>query len=322
VFIGGVTVSNATLHNFDVVAKLDIRQGDMVVVKRSGDVIPYVVGPVVASRAGEETPIIPPERCPFCETLIIRPEGAVDYYCPNNYCPERVYRQVEFFVSRGALDIEGMGAQTVKTLIEKGLIHDEADIFTLQAEKLLELEGFAERKVEKLLASIEAAKTRPLGQFLTALGIDGVGSTVAQALADAFGSIDALAAATADQLEEVEGVGGILAEGIVAWFADPFNQGLLAKMRAAGVTMQGTARERAGNALEGLTFVLTGTLPTLSREDATRLIEAYGGKVTSSVSKKTSYLLMGDAPGSKAEKAVKLGVPVISEADLLGLVNT
>jgi DNA ligase (NAD+) len=316
VFLGGVTVSNATLHNFDIVKALDIRVGDVVVVKRMGDVIPNVFGPIISARDGDEIPIEPPTHCPYCNTPIVHPEDAVDYYCPNVYCPERVYRQVEFFVSRGAMDIDGMGGQTVKILIEQGLIRDEADIFSLTAEQLLALEGFAEKKVNNLLASIEAAKHRPLARVITALGIEGVGSTVAVALANHFGSIDALANATAEQLEEVENVGTILAQSIYAWFRDPYHLGVLDKLHRAGVNMQAEAREKVSSALEGLTFVLTGTLPTMSREEATQLIEDNGGKVIGSVSKKTSYVLMGDSPGSKADKARQLNVPIISEDDL------
>lgn len=321
VFLGGVTVSNATLHNYEIVKALDIRIGDTVVIKRAGDVIPNVIGPVIGARDGNEVPITPPERCPFCDTPAIQPEGAVDTFCPNPHCPERVFRQVEFFVSRGAMDIEGMGPQTVKTLIDQGLIRDEADIFSLAAEHLLPLEKFAEKKVQNLLASIEAAKGRPLERVLTSLGIEGVGSTVAQALAAHFGSIDALSNATVEMLENVEGVGKILAQSIIDWFSDPYHQEVLGKLRAAGVNMQAEAREQISHELEGLTFVLTGTLPTLSRDAATELIEDHGGKVVGGVSKKTSYVLMGESPGSKAEKAAQLGVPIISEDDLRRMIG-
>lgn len=321
VFLGGVTVSNATLHNYEIVKALDIRIGDTVVIKRAGDVIPNVIGPVIGARDGSEVPITPPERCPFCDTPAIQPEGAVDTFCPNPHCPERVFRQVEFFVSRGAMDIEGMGPQTVKTLIDQGLIRDEADIFSLVAEHLLPLEKFAEKKVQNLLASIEAAKGRPLERVLTSLGIEGVGSTVAQALAAHFGSIDALSNATVEMLENVEGVGKILAQSIIDWFSDPYHQEVLGRLRAAGVNMQAEARERISHELEGLTFVLTGTLPTLSRDAATELIEDHGGKVVGGVSKKTSYVLMGESPGSKAEKAAQLGVPIISEDDLRRMIG-
>jgi DNA ligase (NAD+) len=316
VFIGGITVSSATLHNYELVAAMDIRMGDTVIVKRMGDVIPNVTGVITDVRVGDEQPITPPERCPFCDTAIIQPEGAVDYFCPNPRCPERVYRQIEFFVSRAAMDIEGMGSQTIRTLLEKGLIESEADIFTLADKRaqLLELDKFADKKVANLLSAIDAAKHRPLGQLIAALGIDGVGSTVGEALANHYGGIDALAAASAEQLQEIEGVGEILAEGIVAWFADEYHRSILDRMRAAGVIMQGSEKVVAGDQLAGLTFVLTGTLPTLSRDEAAALIEAHGGKVVSSVSKKTSYVLMGDSPGSKADKARQLGVPILDEA--------
>ncbi|PJF27108.1 MAG: NAD-dependent DNA ligase LigA, partial [Phototrophicales bacterium] len=321
VFIGGITVSNATLHNYEIVSMLDIRIGDTVIVKRAGDVIPNVIAAIPALRTGDEQPILPPERCPFCNTPIIKPEDAVDYFCPNTRCPERVYRQIEFFVSRAGLDIEGLGSQTVKTLLDKGLIRDEADLFFLRAESLLELEKFAEKRVANLLAAIEAAKQRPLSQVIAALGIDGVGNTVAEALANHFNSIDALAAASVEELQQIEGIGDILAKGIVDWFADTYHRDILERLRAAGVRFEGEAKIKAGNQLTGLTFVLTGTLPTLSRDEAAALIEAHGGKVTSSVSKKTSYVLMGDSPGSKADKARQLGVPIISEDDLLGLIQ-
>jgi len=321
VFIGGITVSNATLHNFDQVALLDIRVGDTVVVRRMGDVIPNVIAPIVAARTGEETQITPPERCPFCDTPIIKPEGAVDYFCPNPRCPERVYRQVEFFVSRAGLEIDGMGSQTVKTLLDQKLIVDESDIFALKAEQLLPLEKFGEKKVANLLAAIDAAKQRPLAQVIAALGIDGVGSSVAEALANHYRSVDKLAGATVESLDEIDGVGEILAQGIVNWFADPYHAEIVGKLRAAGVVMEGEAKVQAGDQLAGMTFVLTGTLPTLARDDAAALIEAHGGEVTSSVSKKTSYVLMGDAPGSKADKARQLGVTIIGEPELMQLLE-
>ncbi len=322
VFIGGVTVSNATLHNFAQTKALDIRVGDVVVVKRAGDVIPNVVGPVASARTGEEREIIPPERCPFCDTPLIQPDGAVDVFCPNKHCPERVYRQVEFFVSRGAMDIDGLGGRTVKQLIAAGLIEDEADIFFLQPEVLLELEGFAGKKVEGVLASIETAKSRPLATLLTSLGIDGVGSTVAAALASAFGSMDALEAASAEQLVQVEGVGGVLAENVAAWFQNPHHQQLLDKLRHAGVNMADERSAPLSESLAGMTFVLTGTLPTLTRDAAAALIASHGGKVTSSVSKKTSYVVVGDSPGSKADKAREFNVPILAEPELIVLAES
>lgn len=321
VFVGGVTVSSASLHNYDQIEKLDIRLGDTVVVKRSGDVIPYVVGPIVANRDGSEQPIRPPDVCPFSGDPLLQPEGAVDYHCPNPRCPERVLRKVEFFVSRAAMNIEGMGVQTVKTLIERGFVTDEADVFYLEPGPLLELEGFAQKKVDNLLASVAAAKQRPLAQVLTSLGIDGVGGTIAELLAQHFGSIDQLAQASAEEIDALEGIGPILAQNVVDWFADDFNRRLIEKLAAAGVNLRAQERRAVSDALAGLTFVLTGTLPTLARDEAAALIKAHGGKVVGSVSKKTSYVLLGAAPGSKADKAAALGVPTISEGDLRAMLG-
>jgi len=321
VFVGGVTVSNATMHNYKFISELDVRLGDKVIIKRSGDVIPYVIGPVIEARDGSEQPILPPTHCPICNTPIIQPEGAVDHFCPNPVCPERVYRSIEFFVSKGAMDIEGMGGQTVKALIDAGFIKDEADIFTLKADDLLTLEGFAQKKVDNLLASIERAKSRPLAQLLASLGIDGVGSTVSQSLADKFRSIRTLMDADVDTIQEIEGIGDVLARNIVTWFDDEHHQRLIAKMSEASVNMDAGERVVLGDSLAGKTFVLTGTLPTLSREKATELIEAHGGKVTSSVSKKTHFVLIGDSPGSKAEKAAQLGVPILDEDAFLKMLG-
>ncbi|GAB4576173.1 MAG: NAD-dependent DNA ligase LigA [Anaerolineae bacterium] len=322
VFVGGTTIRNVTLHNFDQIAQKDIRLGDVVIVKRAGDVIPYIEGPVPEERDGSERVIEVPERCPFCDSPVVRPADAVDYYCSNAYCPERVFRSIEFFVSKGALDIEGLGTQTVKQLMANGLIRDEADIFYLKAEDLLALEGFAEKKVENLLASIDAARNRPLARLITALGIEGVGEVLAGTLAETFGSIDALAAASVEELEQIEGVGPNIAQAIHAWFRDDFHRQLIARLRAAGVRMEhaAPAEGEGSDTLAGLTFVITGTLPTLKRDEAKALIQQHGGKVTGSVSKKTDYVVAGEAAGSKLTKAQQLGVPVIDEAALLQMI--
>jgi len=322
VFVGGVTVSSATLHNFDFVREHDIRIGDRVVIKRSGDVIPYVIGPVPGSRSGEEIPIEPPERCPFCETEIVkRDEEGVDYFCPNPDCPERVFRQIDFFVSKGALDIDGLGTQTVKVLLDEGLIKDEGDIFYLTPEQLIPLERFGEKKVENLMASIVAAKQRPIEQILTALGIVGVGETVAKLLAAHHPSFDALAAATVEQLAEIDGIGPVIAQNVANWFTVEHNQRVLRKMREAGVRWEAEQSEQLSDMLDGLKFVLTGSLPTLTRDEATDLIESHGGRVTGSVSKKTNYLVAGEGAGSKLDKAHKLDIPVLSEETLRQLIN-
>ncbi len=418
VFVGGVTVSSASLHNYDQVARLDIRRGDTVIVKRSGDVIPYVVGPLVAARDGSEEEIEPPSTCPWCDRPLARPEAAVDWFCVNPVCPERVFRQVEFFVSRGAMDIEGMGPETIRTLIEQGLVEDVADVFTLadKRECLLELEGFGETKVDNLLAAIRDAMSRPLERILASQGIDGVGETVAgllaaelqgmegatdednallplvrlstevqasrQRFATAMRSLPVIqdlaeparqrakrqldnplvelaprfVGAPPDALEgrlqrllkpllaeegadlsdlaiamaqlsqaaapllNIEGLGPVLTQNIVTWFADGHNQKLLTKMAAAGVSLQPAGPVvPTANLLAGQTFVLTGTLPTLSRSEARERIEALGGKVTGSVSRKTDYVIVGASPGSKARKAEQLDIPVLDEDGLQSL---
>lgn len=323
VFVSGVTVRQASLHNYDLIAQKDIRIGDRVIVKRSGEVIPYVVGPILAARTGEERPITPPAICPACGSPVARDEGEVAYYCTNAACPERIARNIEYFVSREAMDIEGLGERGVRQLLEQGLIHDEADLFTLTVDDLLQLEGFADKKARNLLNSIQAAKQRPLARLIAALGIRGVGSTVAELLAQHFRSIDRLAAAGSEELQSLEGLGPHTAKAIVEWFANPRNRTLIEKLRRAGVRLEETAapQPRLSDRLAGLTFVLTGTLPTLKRNEAAALIEQHGGKVVGSVSKKTSYVVVGEEPGSKLTKAQELGVPLLDEAGLLALLG-
>lgn len=317
--LGGVIIRHATLHNYDDIARKDIRLGDVVQIKRSGDVIPYVVGPVVDLRTGEERPIEPPATCPFCGTPTVRRADQVAVYCPNEDCSGRVVRQVDWFV--GVMDIVTLGGETVDLLMRAGLIHDIADIYSLKdrREELLALEGFADKKVENLLAGIEASKKQPLERLLAALGIRHVGATVATLLAQHFGSLDALMAASAEELEGIEGIGPETAEAVRQWFGNPRNRQLIEKLRAAGLRL--TAERPAARAgalpLAGKTFVVTGTLPSFSREEAEAFIQAHGGKVSGSVSKKTDYLVVGEAPGAtKYNKAQELGIPMIDEAEL------
>ena len=323
VFVSGVTVKQATLHNYDLIEQKDIRIGDTVIVKRSGEVIPYVVGPIVAARTGNERVIHPPELCPVCQTLVQRDEDEVAYYCPNPACPERVARNIEYFVSREAMDIEGLGERGVRMLLSKGLIQDEGDLFFLTADDLAQLEGFAEKKIQNLLRSIEAAKDRPLARLVAALGIRRAGSTVAALLTQHYHSIDALAAATADDLDAIQGLGPHTASTIAEWFANPRNRAVIEKFRAAGVRLSedASAIEPVSDRLAGLTFVLTGTLPTLKRDEAQALIEQHGGRVSSSVSKKTSYVVVGEDAGSKLTKAQQLGIPILDEIGLLALIG-
>jgi DNA ligase (NAD+) len=312
--IGGVVVQNATLHNFDEFARKDIRVGDTVLVKRAGDVIPYIIGPVVELRDGSEQVIEPPTVCPFCGEPVVRLPGEVAIYCDNAACPEQLVRRVEYFVGRSTMNIDNFGFQTGALLIEQGLIHDVADIYYLKRDDLLALEGFKDKKVDNLLAGLEASKRQSPERVLTALGIRFVGNVVAGLLLDEMKSIDALAAASQEQLERIEGVGPQTAAAVVAWFQDEHNLNVLEKLRTAGLRFEVEQQEKAGpQPLAGLTFVITGTLPSLSREEAKALIESHGGKVTGSVSNKTNYLLAGEAAGSKLDKAQQLGVPILDE---------
>lgn len=322
--IGGVTVSQATLHNYDDLAKKDIREGDTVVVKRAGDVIPQVVKPILDLRPANSQPVQPPERCPVCNEPTSRQGEDVALFCINAACPAQLIRQIEYFVSRSAMDIEGFGIKIGEQLAVVGLLTDIADIYFLQREPLLALEGFAAKKVDNLLTSIEQSKQRPFHRFLTGLGIRYVGSTVAELITTAFPSIDSVSQASQADLESIEGVGPRIAASIVAWFSRPANQALIEKFRQAGVTLQvaqPAQAERAPRSLAGLTFVITGTLPTWSRTEAKEFIEQHGGKVTGSVSKNTAYVVMGDNPGSKADKAQSLNIPILDEENLKKLAS-
>jgi DNA ligase (NAD+) len=321
--VGGVTVRNATLHNADYVRDLDIREGDTVVIRRAGEVIPQVLRPVLELRPPDTVPWQMPARCPACGEPVERPEGEVAHYCLNASCPAQLVRSVEYFVSRGAMDIEGFGIRQAALFVDQGMIHDVADIYSLTAEELLALEGYKEKRVDNLLTAIEASKGQPVARLLTALGIRGVGSAVAESLVGQYGSLDALMAAPYEELQAIPGIGPVLAQNVVEWFARAPNRQLVEKLRAAGVRMAEEApQEPAGpQLLDGLTFVITGTLPSLSREQAKALIEAHGGRVTGSVSGKTDYLLAGERAGGKLAKAQKLGVVVIDEAALRAMMG-
>lgn len=324
--IGGVTVSQATLHNEDYVRERDIREGDTVLVKRAGDVIPQVLRVVPELRPAGTAPWRMPATCPACGEPIARAEGEADWLCVNAACPEQLVRHVEHFASRGAMDIEGFGSKLSEQLVAAGLVGDLADIFQLTPAHLEGLEGFADKKTSNLLAGIEAAKGRPLARLLVGLGIHHVGGTVAATLARHFGSLAALAAAAEADLEAVPSVGPEIAGAVRAWFASEHNRALVARLQAAGVRtadeVQPEAERRVGELpLAGLRFVLTGTLPNLSRDEATALIEAAGGRVVGSVSAKTDYVVVGEAAGSKLEKARALGVGELDEAELVALVD-
>jgi DNA ligase (NAD+) len=322
--IGGVIVERATLHNFDDIARKDIRIGDTVTVVRRGDVIPYVVGPVVDARTGKEKPLKAPTRCPFCGTSVTRQAGVVALFCPNRECPGRVDRQVTHFVY--AMNMEGLGEKIVNQLIDQGLVRDVADLYAITKEQLLELDGFADKKAANLLNTIASSKSQPLVRVIMALGIPGVGSTVAELLAQNFSSLDQLAAADEETLQTVEGIGPVTAQSIIEWFSHEPNRKLIARLKAAGVRVKETkakAAVPAAGKLVGMTFVITGTLPTMSREEAAAFIKSHGGQVTGSVSKKTSYLVVGADPGgTKVNKAQELGIQRIDEAALRKLAET
>ena len=320
--IGGVTVRSATLHNYDEIARKDIRIGDMVIVKRAGDVIPYIVGPIVDLRDGSEKVIERPTVCPVCGEPVVDVPGEVAIYCDNAACPEQLVRRVEYFVSRGAMDVDGFGSQTAALLVAEGMLHDIGDIYSLKRDDLLALEGFKEKKVDNLLAGVEASKGQPVERVLTALGIRFVGSVVAGLLMDELSGIDELSTATVERLQEIEGIGPQTAVAVVDWFSRDKNQRILEKLRVAGLNFEAQRAAIEGPAnLDGLTFVITGTLPSMSRDEAKALIEQNGGKVTGSVSKNTDYLLAGEKAGSKLAKAEALEVPILDEAALLELIG-
>ncbi|HLA98356.1 MAG TPA: NAD-dependent DNA ligase LigA [Anaerolineales bacterium] len=317
--IGGVIVKQATLHNFDYIAEKDIRIGDRVAVKRAGDVIPYIIGPITSARTGDEIPFSPPQVCPACDQPVEHVEGEVAWYCVNAGCPAQLIRNLEHFVSRGTMDIVGLGIKIVEQLVESGMVKDVADLYTLKREDLLELEGFADKKAENLIAAIEASKSRSLARVINALGIRGVGEVVAGDLARVFPDLEQLSKASLEVIQTIEGIGPNIAQAIVDWFERPSNQRVLEKLRKAGVwpreSAQVSVSETPGN-LQGMIFVVTGSLAEFTREGVKEFIKSHGGKVSESVSKKTDYLVAGDNPGSKLEKARALGVAVIDGAEL------
>jgi DNA ligase (NAD+) len=315
--IGGVVVKLATLHNEDLIVSKDLRVGDWVQLKRAGEVIPQVIAPIPEKRTGAEKPWRMPKKCPVCGTPLTREEDEAAIYCPNVACPGRQLEGLVHFASRGAMDIRGLSYARIQQLLDEGLVHDAGDLYALTREELLELEGYAEKGAEGLIAAIETSKSQPLSRLLHALGIRHVGSIAAQVLAQHFGTLDNLMQASADDILNVRGIGSIIADGVVAYFSDPAGKRLVEKLRSHGVNFTEPRAVSAGGPLSGKTVVITGTLPTLSRAKATATIEAAGGRVTGSVSKSTDFLVAGEEAGSKLEKAKSLGVEVIDEAELL-----
>ncbi|MDO9085963.1 MAG: NAD-dependent DNA ligase LigA [Anaerolineaceae bacterium] len=314
--IGGVVVKQATLHNFDYIFEKDIRVGDHVLVKRAGDVIPYVIGPVLDFRNGRERVFKVPDQCPTCGSHVQQVIGEVAWYCMNTACPAQLVRNLEYFVARTGMDIVGMGIKIVEQLVEEKLLGDVADIYRLSMDDLIGLEGFATKKAENLLEAIENSKQKPLNKFITALGIKGVGEVMASELARTFSNLDKLSKATEEQLLIIEGIGPNIATQIVEWFEQERNQQILRKLKEVGVWPQietDNITRNDNSPITGKVFVVTGTLAQYSRNEIKELIEKLGGKISSSVSNKTDFVLVGENPGSKSDKARELGVNILDE---------
>lgn len=323
--ISGVVVRAATLHNEDYVRDLDIRIGDHVIVKRAGEVIPKVLRPVLDLRTGNEVPWQMPEVCPVCGQPLKRPPGEAATYCVNNACPAQLVRAVEYFVSRGAMDIEGFGIKQAELFVEKGFIQDLADIYYLPWDEIAEIEGYKAKRLQNLQMGIESSKSQPVHRLLTALGIRFVGEVVAEALIKQFPDLDVLMDASVEELSAIDGIGPKIAESVVEYFALEPNRALVRKLADAGVMVRAVQSEQeveGTQPFEGFTFVVTGTLPTWSRDEAHDFIKQHGGKATGSVSSKTNYLVAGENAGSKLAKAEQLAVPVISEEELRQLAVT
>ena len=315
--IGGATVKLATLHNEELIRTKDLRIGDWVQVKRAGEVIPQIIAPLPERRDGSEVPWRMPSTCPSCDTPVEREEDVVAAYCPNVACPGRRLEGLVHFTSRGAMDIRGLSYARIEQLVEAKLIRDPADLYGLTVEQLVTLERFAEKSAAQLVTAIADSKQQPLSRLLNALGIRHVGTGAAQLLAKHFGSMDAIMDATEEQILEVRGIGGTIAKAVTSFFDDPAGRSLVERLARAGVTMTEAQPAAVGGALAGATVVLTGTLPTLTRPQATERIERAGGRVTSSVSKSTTFVVAGESAGGKLDKARSLGVEIIDEGELL-----
>ncbi|HKJ55120.1 MAG TPA: NAD-dependent DNA ligase LigA, partial [Nitriliruptoraceae bacterium] len=324
VTVSGVTITYATLHNEIQVHAKDVRIGDTVSIRRAGDVIPEVVGPVLSQRPGGAEVWHMPHDCPSCGTPLVRPEGEAHHFCENVDCPNRILESLSHFGGRKALDIEGLGYKTAKLLLDEGLVSDLADVFGLdrRRDELLALEGWKERSVDNLLAGIDQARTQPMDRLLVGLNIRHLGPTVAKLLAHSFGDMATLAAATPDQMAAIDGIGPVIGEAVFSFFAVDRNRELVDKMRDLGMRMTAEQDVTTSNVLDGMSIVVTGTLEGFSRTEAKEAIESRGGKATSSVSGRTSAVVVGAAPGSKADKARDVGVPILDEAGFASLLET
>jgi DNA ligase (NAD+) len=319
VVVGGVTVARATLHNEDEIERLGLRIGDEVVIERSGDVIPKVVRVKAQGSRREEFRM--PSQCPVCGGIVVREEGEAARRCINTNCKARLKESILHFASRGVMNIDGVGEALVDQLVDRGIVAGVADLYDLTREDLLRLDRMGPKSAENVLRNIEKSKANPLPRVLTALGIRFVGQRTAELLAGVFGGMQAIASAGVEELQAAPEVGPKVAQSVFQFFHEPRNRELVDRLRAAGLRFEYELTRPMGGALAGVTFVLTGTLPTLSREEATRLIELAGGKVSGSVSRKTGYLVAGEDPGSKLAKARELGVRIVDEAQLLKIIS-
>lgn len=321
VFLAGTTVSRASLHNFDLVRERDIRIGDMVLLHKAGDIIPEIIKPLTEYRNGQEIEIKPPAACPACSSLVVRFEGEVAYRCENINCPARLKESLIFFASRDAMDIDGMGPAVIEQLVECGLVRKLDDLYLLSEQQLASLERMGSKSAANLIQAIEASKTRPLHRLVTALGIRFIGGKSARNLCDHIRSIDGFFTARIDELIEIPEIGPRMAESLVAFFAEPRNVDTIERLKKAGLNTIAEAKGPESQKLAGKTFVLTGTLPEISRDEASEMIIAQGGRVSSSVSKKTDYVVVGSEPGSKYDKAVQLGITILDQDGLLELLE-
>lgn len=320
VHLAGTTVSKATLHNRCFIKDLDIRIGDTVVVQKAGDIIPEIVSVVFSKRKGTEQEFVMPNICPECSSAIVVDESGIMVRCPNPNCEAKIYRKIIHFASKEAMDIDGLGSSVIEHLIEAGLIRDAADLYVLNAQQVLSLDGFAEVSSNKLIESINQSKTAGLDKLINALGIKNIGQKASKLLAKRFKNIDNLISASEDEIAEIEDFGAISAKSVVDFFDDPLNIDIIKRLKANGVVTTYN-NEIKDDRFSGMTFVLSGGLDTMSRAETTEIIEKFGGKTSSSVSSKTTYLLLGDKPGSKADKAVKLGIPIIEESKFLEMIK-
>ena len=321
--LAGSTISRATLHNYDEILRKDIRENDIVVIEKGGDVIPKVVSVELSSRKSNSSKVALPSVCPECGSKLYRPQEEVAIYCENNECPAQVKASITHFASRTAMDIEGMGDSLVNLFVDLGYLHTYADIYTLheKREELIKIERLGKKSISNLLEAIEKSKNKPFDKVLFALGIRYVGAGAAKKLADHFLSIDVLANAAEDAIEEIHEIGPSISKSVNRFFSEKHNIKLIERLRTAGLTLSSEPKKLKSDSLSGKSFVLTGTLSSMSREAAKEIIQEHGGKVTGTVSKKTDYVVTGEAPGSKFADAKKLGITILTEEQFLELIK-